>query len=54
MVWGPWRLAKIEKPVAIGKGKGKKFLNSGGKADSSGLEDYKYSNASIDDDYDFM
>lgn len=34
--------------------KGKKFLNQGTKGGDSGLEDYKYSNYSVDDEYDFM
>lgn len=36
-----------------GKGK-KKFLNTGTKGGDDGLSDYKYSNYSVDDEYDFM
>ena len=45
--------AKAKTEATKGK-KGKKFLNTGTKGGDSGLEDYKYSNYSVDDDYDFM
>jgi translation initiation factor 3 subunit J len=41
-------------PVATKGGKKKKFLNQGTKGGDDGLSDYKYSNYSVDDEYDFM